>query len=133
MRAPLLSRQRIVAHTAGMRSTSLQDRGRWVASEATRFGEIRNPVTDELMARVPLGTAADVNRAVEAATKAFPGWRSTPPVHRVKPLWKLKNLMEQHFDDLACTVTREHGKTIDESRSSIRRAIDNVDLAFGIP
>ena len=57
--------------------------GRWVASEAARFGDIHNPATDELIARVPLGTAADVDRAVEAAQRAFPAWRATPPVHRV--------------------------------------------------
>jgi malonate-semialdehyde dehydrogenase (acetylating)/methylmalonate-semialdehyde dehydrogenase len=107
--------------------------GRWVASNATEFGEVRNPANDELLARVPFGTAADVDRAVEAAQKAFTTWRTTPPVQRVKPLWKLKNLLEQHADDIARTVTREHGKTLDESRSSVRRAIDNVDLAFGIP
>jgi len=106
--------------------------GRWVASDATRFGEVRNPANDELLARVPLGTAADVDRAVKAALEAFPAWRQTPPVHRVKPLFKLKNLLEEHLDDVARVVTREHGKTLDESRSSVRRAIDNVDLAFGI-
>ncbi len=106
--------------------------GRWAASDATRFGEVRNPVTDELIARVPLGAESDVDRAVQAAARAFPAWRGTPPVQRVKPLWKLKNLMEEHFDDIARVCTREHGKTLDESRSSVRRAIDNVDLAFGI-
>jgi len=107
--------------------------GHWIASDATRFGEVRNPSTDELLARVPLGTAADVDRAVQAALKAYPAWRRTPPVQRVKPLWKLKNLLEEHFDDVARVVTKEHGKTLDESRSSVRRAIDNVDLAFGTP
>ena len=107
--------------------------GRWVASDTTRYAEVRNPSTDALLARVPLGTAADVDRAVQAALKAYPAWRMTPPVQRVKPLWKLKNLLEQHYDDLARVVTLEHGKTMDESRSSVRRAIDNVDLAFGTP
>ncbi len=107
--------------------------GRWTPSEATRFGDVRNPATDALLARVPLGGAADVARAVEAATQAYPAWRMTPPVHRVKPLFKLKALLETHADDIARTVTREHGKTFDESRSSVRRAIDNVDLAIGIP
>src|SRR5882672_8236615 len=107
--------------------------GRWVASDATQFGEVRNPANDELIGRVPLGGAADVDRAVQAALKAYPAWRATPPVHRVKPLFKLKNLLEEHFDDLARVCTREHGKTLDESRSSVRRAIDNVDLAVGIP
>ena len=107
--------------------------GRWVASDSTRFGDVFNPATGELIARVPLGTAADVDRAVQAASKAFPGWRTTPPVQRVKPLFKLKYLLEQRFDDIARTVTREHGKTVEESRSSVRRAIDNVDLALGVP
>ncbi len=107
--------------------------GAWSRSDATRFGEVRNPVTDELLARVPLGAASDVDRAVKAAQKAFPGWRRTPPVNRVRFLFALKNLMEKRFDDIASTVTLEHGKTLDESRSSVRRAIDNVDLATGIP
>jgi len=107
--------------------------GTWSRSDATRFGEVRNPVTDELLARVPLGAASDVDRAVQAAQKAFPGWRRTPPVNRVRFLFALKNLMEKRFDDIASTVTLEHGKTLDESRSSVRRAIDNVDLAIGTP
>src|SRR5262245_41579594 len=107
--------------------------GRWVASDATRFGEVRNPATDTVLAKVPLGGAADVDRAVQAGLKAYPAWRATPPVQRVKPLFKLKNLLEEQFEDIARTVTREHGKTIEESRSSVRRAIDNVDNALGIP
>ena len=107
--------------------------GRWVASEATRFGEVRNPANDTLLAKVPLGGASDVDRAVQAALQAYPAWRATPPVHRVKPLFKLKALFEEHFEDVARTVTREHGKTIDESRSSVRRAIDNIDNALAIP
>ena len=107
--------------------------GRWVASDATRFGEVRNPATDTVIARVPLGGAADLDRAVQAALKAYPAWRSTPPVQRMKPLFKLKALMEDHFEDLARVCTREHGKTIEESRSSVRRAVDNVDNALAIP
>src|SRR5437867_2713541 len=107
--------------------------GRWVDPDARTFGDIFNPATGERIARVPLGTAADLDRAVQAALRAFPGWRQTPPVNRVKPLFKLKELLERHFDDIAATVTREHGKTLDESRSSVRRAIDNVDLAIGAP
>ncbi len=107
--------------------------GRWVASEATRFAEVRNPATDAVLAKVPLGGAGDVDRAVQAALRAYPAWRATPPVQRIKPLFKLKALMEAHFDDLARVCTREHGKTIEESHSSVRRAIDNVDNALAIP
>ncbi|MBI1795419.1 MAG: CoA-acylating methylmalonate-semialdehyde dehydrogenase [Candidatus Eisenbacteria bacterium] len=107
--------------------------GRWVDSGAARFGEVRNPASDTLLARVPLGGAADIDHAVQAALKAYPAWRATPPVQRLRPLFKLKNLLEDRFEDIARTVTMEHGKTLDESRSSVRRAIDNVDNALAIP
>jgi malonate-semialdehyde dehydrogenase (acetylating)/methylmalonate-semialdehyde dehydrogenase len=107
--------------------------GRWSRSDSTEFGDVRNPVNDEILAQVPLGAASDVDRAVQAAQSAYMGWRMTPPVHRVKPLFALKALMERRFDDIASTITLEHGKTLDESRSSVRRAIDNVDLAIGTP
>ncbi|MGH7729987.1 MAG: CoA-acylating methylmalonate-semialdehyde dehydrogenase [Candidatus Eiseniibacteriota bacterium] len=107
--------------------------GRWVASDATRFGEVRNPATDTLLARVPLGGATDVDRAVQAALAAYPAWRATPPVQRLKPLFRLKSLFEEHFEDIARVCTREHGKTLEESRSSVRRAVDNVDNALAIP
>jgi len=107
--------------------------GRWTRSDATEFGEVRNPVTDALLAKVPMGTEGDVDRAAQAALKAYPAWRATPPAQRVKYLFALKNLLERRADDIASTVTMEHGKTLDESRSSVRRAIDNVDVAVGIP
>src|SRR5262245_27820175 len=103
--------------------------GAWIASAATRFGEVRNPATHRLLAKVPMGGAADVDQAVQAAARAFPAWRRTPPVQRVKPLFKLKAILEDRLEDIARTVTLEHGKTLDESRNSVRRAIDNVDLA----
>ncbi len=121
------------AASAAVRTLSIYVGGRWESSSATRFGEVRNPANDELHARVPLGGAEDLDRAVRAATEAFPAWRRTPPVQRVKPLFKLKELLEAHLDDVARVVTREHGKTLDESRSSVRRAIDNVDNALAIP
>jgi malonate-semialdehyde dehydrogenase (acetylating)/methylmalonate-semialdehyde dehydrogenase len=123
----------INGHETAARTIQNYIGGRWVDSTATQFGEVRNPATDELLAKVPLGGAADVDRAVQAALKAYPAWRQTPPVHRLKPLFKLKNLFEQYAEDVARTCTREHGKTIDESRNSVRRAIDNVDNALAIP
>ncbi len=107
--------------------------GRWVEPAAKQFIDVVNPATGELIAKTPLCGATDVDLAVQAAAKAFPAWRRTPPVNRVKPLFKLKDLMEQRFEDIARMITLEHGKTLDESRSSVRRAIDNVDLAIGIP
>ena len=118
---------------AGVRTLQIFVGGRWVDSAATQFGEVRNPATHALLARVPIGGRADVDRAVQAAAKAFPAWRATPPVNRVRHLFKLRELFEKRFDDIARTTTLEHGKTLDESRSSVRRAVDNIEVACGIP
>ncbi len=107
--------------------------GRWVESSSKTTAEVRNPATNALLARVPMGGAEDVDRAVQAALKAYPAWRATPPVNRVRPMFKFRELLEKHFDDIARICTLEHGKTLDESRSSVRRAVDNVELACGIP
>ena len=107
--------------------------GRWIDSTAKTTADVRNPVTNELLSRVPLGGAEDVDRAVKAALAAYPAWRATPPVNRVRPLFKFRELLEKNYDDIARIVTREHGKTLDESRSSVRRAVDNVEVACGIP
>ena len=107
--------------------------GRWIESHSRQSQDVVNPATGEVLARVALGDTDDVARAVAAARAAFPAWRATPPAMRVQPLFKLKQLLEEHFDDLARTVTREHGKTVDESRGSLRRGVDNVERACGIP
>ena len=119
--------------TANATKLKLYVGGQWIDSTASATGEVRNPATNELLALVPMGGEADVDRAVKAAQKAYPGWRMTPPVNRVRPMFKFRELLEKHFDDIARIVTREHGKTLDESRSSVRRAVDNVELACGIP
>jgi malonate-semialdehyde dehydrogenase (acetylating)/methylmalonate-semialdehyde dehydrogenase len=107
--------------------------GEWVAAHATEFLDLTNPATGEPLGRVPLSNARDVDAAVAAAQTAFLKWREVPPVVRARYLFKLKYLMEEHFEELAATVTREHGKTLDESRGSVRRGIENVEHACGIP
>jgi malonate-semialdehyde dehydrogenase (acetylating)/methylmalonate-semialdehyde dehydrogenase len=107
--------------------------GRWVASHATDFVDVHNPSAGEVIGRTPLSTAADVDAAVEAAAGAFPVWRNTPVNARAQVLFKFKALLEQHFDELARIVTTEHGKTLDESRGSVRRAIECVEVACGAP
>src|ERR1044072_5043726 len=107
--------------------------GEWVNAHAADYLELTNPATGESLGRGPLCGTRDVADAVSAAQAAFPKWRETPPVVRARYLFKLKQLMEQHFEDLAATVTRENGKTLDESRGSVRRGIENVEHACGIP
>jgi malonate-semialdehyde dehydrogenase (acetylating) / methylmalonate-semialdehyde dehydrogenase len=107
--------------------------GQWCVSQASEYLEVVNPATAEVLARVPLSSAAEVAQAVESAAIAFQTWRRTPPTQRIQPLFRLKFLLEEHLDDLAQTITRECGKTLDESRGELRRAIENVEVACGIP
>ncbi|WP_337885355.1 CoA-acylating methylmalonate-semialdehyde dehydrogenase [Fischerella thermalis] len=107
--------------------------GEWCASNATEFLDVINPATTEVLAKVPLSTASEVNQATEVAAAAFVTWRRTPPTERVQYLFKLKNLLEENFEDLARTITRECGKTLAESKGEMRRAIENVEVACGIP
>jgi malonate-semialdehyde dehydrogenase (acetylating) / methylmalonate-semialdehyde dehydrogenase len=107
--------------------------GAWVPARAADSLPLTNPATGEPLGRVPLSGPADVDAAVQAALAAFPRWRATPPVVRARCLFALKQLLEIHFDELAAIVTRENGKTLDESRGSVRRGIENVEHACGIP
>jgi malonate-semialdehyde dehydrogenase (acetylating)/methylmalonate-semialdehyde dehydrogenase len=106
--------------------------GDWVDS-AGEAKDVVNPATGRVIARVPLSTVEDLDAAVEAAREAFPEWRRTPPLARVRCLFRLKELLEDNFEPLSRIQTMEHGKTIDESRGETRRGIENVEVATGIP
>ncbi len=107
--------------------------GRWVKSRTREFLDVYNPAKGEVIAKTPLSTSEDLDQAVAAAKKAFPPWRDTPPVVRARAMFKFKALLEEHFEELARTVTTEHGKTLEESRGSVRRAIECVEVACGTP
>ena len=107
--------------------------GEWVPPQTAEYLDLTNPATGESLGKVPLSGARDVNDAVAAAQAAFLKWRQVPPVVRARYLFKLKALLEEQFDDLAATVTRENGKTLDEAKGSVRRGIENVEHACGIP
>jgi len=92
-----------------------------------------NPSTGEVIAECPIGTAADVNAAVEAAHAAFPAWMETPPVERARVLARFKMLLEDNFEDIARCNTREHGKTLVESRGDVKRGMEVVEFALGVP
>lgn len=106
--------------------------GEWVASEGA-IHDIVNPATQRVITKAPLSTVDEVDAAVQEAKSAFPEWRATPPVARVRYLFRLKELMEERFEELSRIQTMEHGKTIDESRGETRRGIENVEVATGIP
>src|SRR6266516_5244612 len=107
--------------------------GEWIAPGNVEYLDLTNPATGEALGKVPLSGIRAVNEAVAAAQAAFLKWREVPPVVRARYLFKLKYLMEEHFDEIATTVTREHGKTLDEARGSVRRGIEKVEHACEIP
>jgi malonate-semialdehyde dehydrogenase (acetylating) / methylmalonate-semialdehyde dehydrogenase len=105
----------------------------WVASSASEHLDVVNPATAEPIGQTPLSTAADVARAAEAASRALPEWRRTPATERVQYLFKLKALLEEDLEPLSRLITIESGKTLDEARGEMRRAIENVEIACGMP
>jgi malonate-semialdehyde dehydrogenase (acetylating)/methylmalonate-semialdehyde dehydrogenase len=107
--------------------------GSWTRSNTSVYADVVNPATAESIARTPLSTSADVDMAVQAASAAFPSWRRTPPGERIQYLFKLKNLLEEHLDEIARLTTLENGKTFGEAKAELRRGIENVEVACGIP
>jgi len=107
--------------------------GAWTPSRATEFLDVHNPATGDVIAKTPLSTGADVDAAVAAAKKAFPAWRDTPVMTRARAMFRFRELLEENVEQIARTVTREHGKTLDESRGSVRRGIECVEVACGTP
>ncbi len=107
--------------------------GEWRESSATNWFDVHNPATGELIAQTPLCNASEVSSAVDTAAAAYSEWRRTPPEDRIQPLFKLKMLLEEHQDELARLITLENGKTLVEARAELRRAIENVEVACGIP
>ena len=115
-----------------LRLTNFID-GRWRESPASESLDVINPATSEVLAATPLSGAAEVATAADAASQAFPGWRRTPPNDRAQFLYKLKVLLERDLNDIVRTLTLECGKTLGESKGEILRAIENVEVACGVP
>jgi len=107
--------------------------GTWRPSSAVEALNVLNPASAQVLAEVPLSPAEEVDAAAAAAQKAFPEWRRRPAGERIQPLFKLKALLEENLDDLARSVTNECGKTYAESIGELRRAVENVEVACGIP
>jgi malonate-semialdehyde dehydrogenase (acetylating)/methylmalonate-semialdehyde dehydrogenase len=107
--------------------------GRWVDARTDRFGEVWNPSTGEAIARTPFCEGEDVDRAVQAARKAYPAWRDTPAPDRARIMFRFRELLERNAEEIARLCSREHGKTIPESRASVQRGIEMVEYACGLP
>lgn len=107
--------------------------GQWREVDRADTLPVVNPATQEVLSRVPLSDTSEVDRAVTAAKRAFTEWRQVPAGERVQYLFRLKNLLETHREELSRIITMECGKTLDESRGEMQRAIENVEVACGIP
>src|SRR5262245_26081214 len=107
--------------------------GEWKTLSDLPTTPVFNPSTGETIASTPMCSAKHVDEAVEAAAAAFPAWWETPPVERARVLFKFKALLEDHFEELIRLNTREHGKTLAESRGDVKRGIEMVEFACGVP
>ncbi len=105
----------------------------WLAPDNSEYLDVTNPATTDVLAKVPLSPAAEVDIAAQAAAAALNDWRHTPPTERIQYLFKLKQLLEENLDDISRTITMECGKTLIEAKGEMRRAIENVEVACGIP
>jgi malonate-semialdehyde dehydrogenase (acetylating)/methylmalonate-semialdehyde dehydrogenase len=107
--------------------------GEWETPKTTDSIPVKNPATGEVIAEAPMSSAADVGKAVAAASAAWQTWRRTPPGERIQPLFRLKALMDAQAKDLARVITEECGKTLVEAEAEVKRGIENVEVATGIP
>lgn len=109
--------------------------GSWVSSKEKKSIEVIDPASQDILGKVPYGenTVSDVQDAIKIASKAYLEWREVPVMKRVQPLYKLKTLLEEHAEEIAQIITKECGKTLNESRGEMQRAIENVEVACGTP
>ena len=107
--------------------------GERVAASGNRFGDVFDPASGAVRARVPLASESEVDAAVAAARAAFPDWAGTAPPARARILFRFQMLLRNHLDEIARIVSSEHGKTLDDARGSVTRGIEVVEFACGIP
>ncbi len=107
--------------------------GEWVKPHTGEYLDVINPATGEIIAKTPRGSRADVDAAAQAASEAFPAWRRTPVQDRVQYLFKLRELLKANHDEIARIITNECGKTFEEAKAEMVRAIENVEVACGMP
>jgi malonate-semialdehyde dehydrogenase (acetylating)/methylmalonate-semialdehyde dehydrogenase len=107
--------------------------GKAVASTSGRAQDVFNPSTGAVQAQVALASLDEVNQAVASAQAAFPAWAETAPLRRARVMFKFKELIEKHFDELAAAITREHGKIFSDAKGEVTRGLEIVEFACGMP
>lgn len=116
-----------------MRRLKNFNNGEWIGSKNGDYLPVEDPGTGEIISNVPLGSKEDVELAAEQAAKAYEKWRNVPAEKRIQYLFKMKSILENNADEIASICTKECGKTFAESKAEIVRAIENVEVACGIP
>jgi malonate-semialdehyde dehydrogenase (acetylating)/methylmalonate-semialdehyde dehydrogenase len=107
--------------------------GQPFAGDSGRYSDVFNPATGEVTGRVALASKADVESAIASAQSAFPGWAATTPLNRARVMFKFKQLLEQHADEIALAITHEHGKVFSDAKGELTRGLEVVEFACGIP
>ncbi len=107
--------------------------GEWIEPKVKEYFDVINPATGEVIAKTPLCGSPEVGAAAKAAADAFPAWRRTPVQDRIQYLFKLRDLLKANNDEIARTITNESGKTFEEAKAEMARAIENVEVACGMP
>jgi len=107
--------------------------GAHVAGTSGRFTEVFNPATGEVQAKVPLATKAEMDAIIEKAAEAQVAWGATNPQRRARVMMKFADLINEHMDELAELVSREHGKTLPDARGDVQRGLEVVEVCMGAP
>jgi malonate-semialdehyde dehydrogenase (acetylating) / methylmalonate-semialdehyde dehydrogenase len=107
--------------------------GKWHEARSSGSLPLFNPANGEVIEQTPISSAAEVEDAVAAAARAWPGWAATPILERTPLMFSYKAVLERHFEEMAAIVTRNHGKTLEEARGEVRRGIEMVDFACSAP
>ena len=122
----------MTATETAVRKLSFLSNGQWETGSGTPH-PVTNPATGEVIAEVPYATTEEVDRTVRAAHEAFLKWRAVPVIDRVQVLYRYKTLLDQHHEELARILTTENGKTFEDAKLEVRRAIQMVEVACGMP
>jgi malonate-semialdehyde dehydrogenase (acetylating)/methylmalonate-semialdehyde dehydrogenase len=123
----------VVSEAKDVAVTSSYIGGRWVAPEGKTSQPIVNPANGETLAILPYSNAADVDRAVKDAHRAWLEWREVPVVDRVQPLYRFKTLLEKNVREIGAILTRENGKTLEDAMTEVKRGVQMVEVACGMP
>ncbi len=107
--------------------------GKQVAGTSGKFGDVFNPASGEVTAKVAMADASEVDKAVAAANAVWPAWADTPPLRRARVMFKLKELLERDRREISEIITAEHGKVLSDADGEVQRGLEVVEFACGIP